>query len=104
MKDLVLKSEEVKRILNNDCLNTIFPNGLMVSDPPYNQGYHYDTYDDNVSDYEYKKLLSVFIKPCVVIGYPEMIINDLTPMLGWVDEIVCWVYPSNTAKQSRLIA
>ena len=76
----------------------------MISDPPYNQNYHYANYKDNVSDYSYKKLLEVFRKPCVVIGYPEMIINDLTPMLGWVDEIVCWVYNSNTAKQSRLIA
>ena len=91
-------------ILNKSCLEVSFPEGLMVSDPPYNQGYHYASYKDKVSDYEYKKLLSVFRKPCVVIGYPEMIINDLTPMLGWVDEVVCWVYPSNTAKQSRLIA
>ncbi len=92
------------KVLNQSCLETIFPDGLMVSDPPYNQNYHYGTYKDNVSEYEYKKLLSVFRKPCVVIGYPEMIINDLTPFFEWVDEIVCWVYPSNTAKQSRLIA
>lgn len=91
-------------ILNQSCLDTIFPEGLMISDPPYNQNYHYGIYKDSISDYEYGKLLSIFRKPCVVIGYPEMIINQLTKFFGWVDEIVCWVYPSNTAKQSRLIA
>ena len=91
-------------ILNQSCLDTVFPEGIMISDPPYNQNYHYKTYEDNLSDYKYKELLLVFRKPCVVIGYPEMIINDLTPLLGWVDDVVCWVYPSNTAKQSRLIA
>jgi len=82
----------------------MFPQGIMISDPPYNQNYHYANYKDNLSDFKYRALLGVFRKPCVVIGYPEMIINVLTPMLGGVDEIVCWVYPSNTAKQSRLIA
>ena len=93
-----------KGVFNQSALNTIFPDGLMVSDPPYNQGYHYASYKDNISSGEYKNLLRVFRKPCVVIGYPEMIINDLTSILGRVDEVVCWVYPSNTAKQSRLIA
>ena len=91
-------------ILNKSCLEVSFPDGLMVSDPPYNQNYHYGTYKDKVSDIEYKKLLSVFRRPCVVIGYPEMIINVMSPILGGVDEVVCWVYNSNTAKQSRLVA
>ncbi len=76
----------------------------MISDPPYNQKCHYSEYKDNLKYDKYIKLLSVFRKPCVVIGYPEMIINTMTKILGDVDEIVCWVYPSNTAKQSRLIA
>lgn len=89
---------------NISCINHVFPEGLMVSDPPYNQKYHYETFKDNLPIKEYLKLLSVFRKPCVVIGYPEMIINILVPILGPVDEIVCWVYNSNTAKQSRLVA
>ena len=91
-------------LINNSCIGHVFPEGLMVSDPPYNQKYHYGEYADNLTLNEYKKLLSVFRKPCVVIGYPEMIINILSPMMGGVDEIVCWVYNSNTAKQSRLVA
>jgi hypothetical protein len=91
-------------ILNKSCLDVDFPDGLMVSDPPYNQGYHYSTYKDKLKRNEFLKLLSVFRRPCVVIGYPEMIINELTDVLGKVDEVVSWVYPSNTAKQSRLVA
>ena len=91
-------------IVNKSCLDVEFPTGLMISDPPYNQNYHYSEYKDNISSNNYMKLLSVFRRPCVVIGYPEMIINTLSVIMGDVDEIVCWVYPSNTAKQSRLIA
>lgn len=91
-------------ILNKNCLEIAFPMGLMISDPPYNQGYHYASYKDKLKRDEYLKLLSVFRRPCVVIGYPEMIINELTEVLGKVDEVVSWVYPSNTAKQSRLVA
>ncbi len=91
-------------LLNKSCLDVDFPEGLMVSDPPYNQGYHYSTYKDRLKRDEFLKLLSVFRRPCVVIGYPEMIINELTDVLGKVDEVVSWVYPSNTAKQSRLVA
>jgi site-specific DNA-adenine methylase len=60
-------------ILNQSCLETVFPDGLMVCDPPYNQDYHYGTYKDKVSDTKYKELLSVFRKPCVVIGYPDFL-------------------------------
>jgi len=91
-------------LLNKSCLETVFPSGLMISDPPYNQGYHYSTYKDKLKRSDYLKLLDVFKRPCVVIGYPEMIINELTEVLGKTDEVVCWVYNSNTAKQSRLVS
>ena len=93
------------KVENKSCFDVEFPdNSLMVSDPPYNQGYEYTTYKDKMKREEYIKLLSVFRRPCVVIGYPEMIINELSEVLGKVDEIVTWVYNSNTAKQSRLVA
>ena len=90
-------------ILNKSALEVDFPKGIMISDPPYNRGYHYNNYKDNLSDEKYMELLGVFRKPCVVIGYPEMIINIMSRILGEVNEVVCWVYPSNTARQSRLI-
>lgn len=39
----------------------------------------------------------------MVIHYPEETLNVLGPMLGRCEQVVAWVYPSNTAKQHRLI-
>jgi DNA modification methylase len=78
---------------------------LVVSDPPYNQGYHYDQYRDRLHEDAYADLLraAFFGRRCVVIHYPEETVNVLGPILGQCDEVVSWVYPSNTAKQSRLV-
>lgn len=76
----------------------------MVSDPPYNQGYHYSSHKDNMNVDEYLKLLGIMRRPFVVIHYPEFIINHGHRVWGLCDEVVAWVYNSNTAKQSRLVA
>lgn len=91
-------------ILNKSCLDFDFGSGLMISDPPYNQKYHYSAFKDNLTKKEYIELLKVFRPPCVVISYPEPTINILPGILGECQEVVCWVYNSNTAKQSRLIS
>jgi site-specific DNA-methyltransferase (adenine-specific) len=79
---------------------------FVVSDPPYNQGYHYGQYGDSLHDDEYAGLLRTAFwgRKSVVISYPEETINVLAPILGEVREVVSWVYPSNTAKQSRLVS
>lgn len=79
--------------------------GVIVSDPPYNVGYHYAGYSDNLSREDYQELLSVCLRvPSVVIHYPE----DLVALSWTLEEIpakmVAWVYPSNTARQWRGIA
>lgn len=81
-------------------------NALVFSDPPYNQGYHYDAYHDSLHQDEYADLMrSAFAgRRAVVIHYPEETINVLGPILGACQQVVSWVYPSNTAKQSRLIS
>ncbi len=82
----------------NDC--------YFISDPPYNQNYHYSSYSDNLENNEYLKLLNgaFYGKKSVIIHYPEQSIN-LLPLvtLTTCTESVSWVYNSNTAKQSRLI-
>ena len=99
---------KIKLILG-DCLEEIknIPEesvDLLVSDPPYNQGYHYSGYHDDLSEDEYKGLLrSVFAgRKSVIIHYPEETINYLS-QLGKCEEVVAWVYNSNTAKQHRSI-
>ena len=80
---------------------------FFISDPPYNQKYHYSTYGDNLPTDEYCDLLWTAFKgkKSVVILYPEETINLLGGgVMGGVQQVVSWVYNSNTAKQSRLIS
>ena len=92
-------------LINGDFRDYDIPSGLVITDPPYNQKYHYSDYKDNLSTDQYIKLLSLIPKPCIIIHYPEETINILPIALkAKCDEIVTWVYNSNTGKQSRLIS
>jgi DNA modification methylase len=58
-----------------------------------------------LSEEEYIELLSKIPTPCVIIHYPEETINILPKAIkGKCEQVVCWVYNSNTGKQSRLIS
>ena len=93
------------KVYNSDFRDCKIANGLTITDPPYNQGYHYNNYKDKMSEEEYIRLLSKIPKPCVIIHYPEETINLLPKAIGInCEQIVCWVYNSNTGKQSRLIS
>lgn len=78
---------------------------VLISDPPYNQGYHYDQYEDDLSESEYKELLrSVFQgRKSVIMHYPEEMVNLVAPAVGSVSDVMAWVYPSNQSKQHRLV-
>lgn len=81
-------------------------NAAIVTDPPYNLGYHYDEYDGNMPEAEYFGMLSAIIgdKPAAVLHYPEAL-HRLSMTMGRVpDRVVSWVYNSNTARQHRDIA
>lgn len=93
------------QIFNQDFRNCEIPKGLTITDPPYNQGYAYNKYKDRMSEEDYIELLSKIPIPCVIIHYPEETINILPKALKVkCEQIVCWVYNSNTGKQSRLIS
>lgn len=79
-------------------------NALTVTDPPYNVGYHYEGFTDKMPEADYIAMLARIPRPVVCIHYPEDTINILPHVWGKADEVVCWVYPSNTGKQSRLIS
>lgn len=79
---------------------------FVISDPPYDQGYHYATYKDNMGLEAYSEmLLSVFAgRKSVIIHYPEETIALMGGgKMGGVRQVVSWCYNSNTAKQHRLI-
>ena len=92
-------------IINKDFRECELPKGLVITDPPYNQGYAYNEYLDRMSEEDYISLLSKIPIPCVIIHYPEETINLLPKALNVkCEQVVCWVYNSNTGKQSRLIS
>lgn len=79
---------------------------LIVTDPPFNIGYHYNSYDDDMDLQDYYEMLSKIFKysPFVVIHYPEEIYKIAFQIAQFPDKVVSWVYNSNTAKQHRDIA
>jgi DNA modification methylase len=93
------------KIIYGDFREHQIPKGLVITDPPYNQGYKYNDYKDRLSEDEYVSLLSKIPTPCVIIHYPEETINLLPKAIkDKCEQVVCWVYNSNTGKQSRLIS
>jgi DNA modification methylase len=78
---------------------------FVISDPPYNQNYHYDKYADNLSVDDYSQMIIDAFSDmrAVIIHYPEETINILAKVLENCQQSVAWVYNSNTAKQHRLI-
>lgn len=97
-------------IFNDDCLNIIkqcdFTKIIIVTDPPFNINYHYNSYKDNKNEDEYYDwLVSIFKdKQFVIIHYPENIYKLSIKMVKAPDKVVSWVYNSNTARQHRDIA
>ena len=98
-------------LYNDNCLdflskNNIPKNSIIVTDPPFNIGYHYNEYKDKMEVDSYYEMLSglLDIAPCVFIHYPEAL-YELSVRSGVSPtRVVSWVYNSNTAKQHRDIA
>jgi DNA modification methylase len=102
------------KIINADFRDCAVPKGLVITDPPYNQGYAYNQYRDRMSEREYIELLGHIPVPCVIIHYPEETVNLLPKAIAYnryvgedkvkCEQVVSWVYNSNTGKQHRLIS
>jgi len=97
------------RLIHGDCLEAmklIPEDAIVVSDPPFNVKYHYNTCRDNMKESVYYDMLSTVIggRKAVIVHYGEQL-HKLSIKLGYApDKIVSWVYNSNTAKQHRQIA
>lgn len=97
-------------LIHGDCLEELkkldLSNAIIVSDPPFNMGYHYNTYSDNMPEDEYYKWIAEIFSLCpsVVIHYPEALHRLSVEMGKAPKRVVSWVYNSNTAKQHRDIA
>lgn len=99
-------------LYNDDCTNIIGkvirenPKAIIVTDPPFNIGYHYNSYKDNLKEDEYLENLCKILElaPCVVVHYPEQLYKIAFQMGKFPERVVSWVYNSNTSKQHRDIA
>ena len=104
------------RIFNGDCIDLLGGGvermtykGLLpviVTDPPFNIGYHYNRYSDKMPENDYYSWLAEITSrtPSVVVLYPESL-HKLSMAKGEAPaRVVSWVYNSNTAKQHRDIA
>ena len=82
------------------------PNVVIVTDPPFNIGFHYGKYKDNMADDEYYEMLTSLLKahPCVFIHYPEQLHRLSIESRIVPSRVVSWVYNSNTSRQHRDVA
>ena len=107
MQDLI-QTPQLTLVLG-DCremlskLDIDYEKTIFVSDPPFNIGYHYDTYDDDMTEDDYYTfLLEVFgANKQVIVHYPEALYRHSYNIGIFPDRVVSWVYNSNTAKQHR---
>lgn len=95
----MMRSEEYKKLTEGKKV-------IIVTDPPFNIGYHYQSYDDRMREDEYYGFLRKTFegKPLVCVHYPEALHRLSAAMGRFPERVVSWVYNSNTAKQHRDIA
>lgn len=102
------------KLHNKDSLNVFYKiinenhdkNIILVSDPPFNINYKYNTYNDNMNEDEYYEMLDFYFHdlPSVVIHYPENLYKLAFQIGKFPKKVISWVYNSNTGKQRRDIA
>lgn len=96
-------------IYKDDCLNIInkiHKDFIIVTDPPFNIGYKYNSYKDKMNEEQYYDMLYNLLinRKSVVVHYPEQL-HKLSIKLGYApNKVVSWVYNSNTRKQHRDVA
>lgn len=101
-------------LYNGDCIefaankNWGGCNVIIVTDPPFNIGYHYATYKDNRPEAEYMQFIKTALTgngfPFVMVHYPEQLYRLAHYMGIMPNRVISWVYNSNTKKQHRDIA
>lgn len=79
---------------------------IIVTDPPFNIGYHYNGYKDRLKTEQYLKQVGdiLSLAPSVLIHYPEDVVRLSMQINKVPNRIISWVYNSNTKRQHRDIA
>lgn len=109
VRDYIYHEEPAGVIYCGDCLEILpllepLPNYLYITDPPYNIGFNYGSYKDNLLDEEYMELFYPLQEMAGAIShYPEEMQQYIAPILGVPDDVLAWCYNSNIGRQFRLI-
>ena len=95
-------------LYNKNCLEvmpTLTDKFVIVTDPPFNVNYHYNSYNDNLDEGEYYNFLTKVFSdnPLVVVHYAEQLHKLSISFNNAPTKVVSWVYNSNTPKQHRQI-
>ena len=81
---------------------------IIVTDPPFNVGYKYNSYKDRMPEWKYRQMLcDIFNRACcpsVVIHYPEQLYQLAVDIGRPPARVVSWVYNTNNRRQHRDIA
>lgn len=97
----VMKQDSFKELIKNK-------KAVIITDPPFNVNYHYNSYKDNLKESEYydflKQVFKMYDLPYIVIHYPESLYKLTLATNEAPLKVVSWVYNSNNAKQHRDIA
>ena len=96
---------EMKNKDFRDVMYEIEEDFIIVTDPPYNIGYEYNEYPDNLSTSDYIEMIgNLKGKRTAIIHYPEESMKYFVPALGVPDEVNVWAYNSNLPnRHHRLI-
>jgi hypothetical protein len=94
-------------VVRGDCrevLPRLPAEAVVITDPPYNVGYHYHNGGDRRKEREYDDLLLLALRcPSVVVAYPEVAFR-YARLAGIVPQrSAAWVYPANTPRQWRIV-
>jgi len=100
-------SEDGVTIFHADC-REVLPNlgrGVVVTDPPYNIGYEYESWADDLPPDEYAALLTVSCRlPSVVIHLPEEMFVVSDALCCTPGKVVAWIYNAHVGDSWRSIA
>ena len=96
---------EMKNKDFRDVMYEIEEDFIVVTDPPYNIGYEYNEYPDDLSTEDYIEMIgNLKGKRTAIIHYPEESMKYFVPALGVPDEVNVWAYNSNLPnRHHRLI-
>jgi DNA modification methylase len=87
-------------------LERVPANVLVVTDPPYNIGFKYDEYTDDLPDDDYVEMLCELqrFRRLAIVHYPVEMMQWVLPALGVPDHVGAWCVNSNLPNRLRLIA